>query len=42
VDAAVIGGSTLMRMVLSVNALLVLGLGVIPGALIALCQRALP
>jgi NADH-quinone oxidoreductase subunit N len=38
---AVIGGSTLMRAVLSVNALLALVLGVVPGSLIALCQRAL-
>jgi NADH-quinone oxidoreductase subunit N len=42
VDATVLGGSTLMRTVLSANALLVFALGVIPGALIALCQRALP
>jgi NADH-quinone oxidoreductase subunit N len=41
-DAAVLGGSTLMRAVLSVNALLVFGLGVAPAALIAICQRALP
>jgi NADH-quinone oxidoreductase subunit N len=41
-DGAQIGGSTLMRTVLSANALLVFGLGVVPGALIALCQRALP
>ncbi len=41
-DNAQIGGSTLMRTVLSANALLVLALGVIPGGLIALCQRALP
>jgi len=40
-DHAQIGGSTLMRAVLSVNVLLVFVLGVIPGALIALCQRAL-
>jgi hypothetical protein len=38
----VLGGSTLMRTVLSANALLVFGLGVAPAALIALCQRALP
>jgi hypothetical protein len=31
-----------MRTVLSANALLVFALGVVPGALIALCQRALP
>ena len=36
-----IGGSVLMRAVLSVNALLVLGLGMIPGQLLELCQRAL-
>jgi NADH-quinone oxidoreductase subunit N len=41
-DRAEIGGSTLMRTVLSANALLVFALGVVPGALIALCQRALP
>ena len=40
-DATVIGGSTLMRTVLSANALLVLGLGIYPGALLQLCQRAL-
>ena len=36
-----IGGSVLMRAVLSVNALLVFGLGVIPGQLLQLCERAL-
>lgn len=41
-DTAVIGGSTLMRTVLSVNALLVFGLGMAPASLIAICQRALP
>ena len=41
-DRTEIGGSTLMRTVLSANALLVFALGVVPGALIALCQRALP
>jgi NADH-quinone oxidoreductase subunit N len=40
-DATAIGGSMLMRMVLSGNALLVLALGVIPGSLLQLCQRAL-
>jgi NADH-quinone oxidoreductase subunit N len=40
VDVA-IGGSTLMRTVLSLNALLALILGVVPGTLIALCQRAI-
>jgi NADH-quinone oxidoreductase subunit N len=41
-DLSVIGGSVLMRTVLSVNALLVLALGVAPAELISLCQRALP
>jgi NADH-quinone oxidoreductase subunit N len=36
-----IGGSVLMRAILSVNALLAFGLGVIPGQLLQLCQRAL-
>ncbi|MGO9948898.1 MAG: NADH-quinone oxidoreductase subunit NuoN [Steroidobacteraceae bacterium] len=40
-DATAIGGSMLMRAVLSANALLVLGLGIYPGALLQLCQRAL-
>jgi NADH-quinone oxidoreductase subunit N len=40
-EATVIGGSMLMRTVLSANALLVLGLGIIPGTLLQLCQRAL-
>jgi NADH-quinone oxidoreductase subunit N len=40
-DATVIGGSTLMRTVLSANALLAFGLGVVPGTLLQLCQRAL-
>jgi NADH-quinone oxidoreductase subunit N len=40
-DTAALGGSVLMRTVLSANALLVFGLGVIPGALLQLCQRAL-
>src|ERR1700691_6006947 len=42
VDATALGGSTLMRTVLSAKSLLVFALGVIPGALISLCQRALP
>jgi len=41
-DLSVIGGSVLMRTVLSVNALLVLALGAAPAELISLCQRALP
>ncbi|HMK86457.1 MAG TPA: NADH-quinone oxidoreductase subunit NuoN [Steroidobacteraceae bacterium] len=41
-DNTAIGGSTLMRAVLSANALLAFVLGVVPGSLIALCQRALP
>jgi len=40
-DLAVLGGSTLMRTVLSANALLVFALGVAPAGLIAICQRAL-
>jgi NADH-quinone oxidoreductase subunit N len=40
-DGTVIGGSVLMRTVLSANALLAFGLGVIPGTLLQLCQRAL-
>jgi NADH-quinone oxidoreductase subunit N len=40
-ETTAIGGSVLMRAVLSVNALLVLVLGVIPGQLLQLCQRAL-
>ena len=41
-DSAQIGGSTLMRTVLSLNALAAFALGVVPGSLIALCQHALP
>jgi NADH-quinone oxidoreductase subunit N len=41
VDSSVIGGSVLMRTVLSCNALLVIGLGIMPGALLQICQRAL-
>jgi NADH-quinone oxidoreductase subunit N len=40
-ETAIIGGSVLMRTVLSFNALVVFGLGVIPGTLLQLCQRAL-
>jgi NADH-quinone oxidoreductase subunit N len=40
-DATVIGGSMLMRTVLSANALLVLWLGIIPGTLLQICQQAL-
>jgi NADH-quinone oxidoreductase subunit N len=40
-DATVPGGSTLMRTVLSVNALLALGLGMVPGALFALCAQVI-
>src|SRR5450631_229500 len=39
--SAVLGGSLLMRSILSANALLVFGLGVAPAALITICQRAL-
>ena len=41
-DTTVLGGSTLMRTVLSANALLAFALGVAPAALIAICERALP
>src|SRR5450755_4133405 len=41
-DSAVLGGSVLMRTVLSANVLLAFGLGVAPAALITICQRALP
>jgi NADH-quinone oxidoreductase subunit N len=41
-DSTVLGGSVLMRTVLSANALLAFGLGVAPAALITICQRALP
>ncbi|HEY2683516.1 MAG TPA: NADH-quinone oxidoreductase subunit NuoN [Steroidobacteraceae bacterium] len=41
-DTTVLGGSMLMRTVLSINALLVLGIGIIPSSLLMLCQRALP
>jgi NADH-quinone oxidoreductase subunit N len=41
-DTSAIGGSPFMRTVLSANALLAIGLGIAPAALIALCQRALP
>ncbi|HVC00566.1 MAG TPA: NADH-quinone oxidoreductase subunit NuoN [Steroidobacteraceae bacterium] len=37
-----LGGSRLMRAVLSVNAMLVLALGIAPGALLAVCAHALP
>jgi NADH-quinone oxidoreductase subunit N len=40
-DDAMIGGSALMRTVLSLNALLAFFLGIVPGSLIALCQRAI-
>jgi NADH-quinone oxidoreductase subunit N len=40
-DSTVLGGSALMRTVLSANTLLVFALGVAPSALIAVCQRAL-
>jgi NADH-quinone oxidoreductase subunit N len=42
VDTAKLGGSALMRTVLSINALLALGLGVLPAALLTLCKQALP
>jgi NADH-quinone oxidoreductase subunit N len=39
-DESKIGGSPLMRTLLSANALLAFVLGVLPGSLLALCQRA--
>ena len=41
VDSTALGGSTLMRTVLSANALLALGLGLVPGALFTLCAQAI-
>ena len=41
-DDTVIGGSVLMRTVLSANALLAFGLGIAPGSLLLLCRQALP
>jgi len=41
-DTAVLGGSVLMRTVLSANALLAFAMGVAPAALITVCQQALP
>jgi NADH-quinone oxidoreductase subunit N len=41
VDDAALGGSALMRTVLSANALIVFAFGIAPGALMELCQRAL-
>src|SRR5271155_2281977 len=40
-DVEAIGGSMLMRTVLSANALLALGLGIFPSTLLQLCQQAL-
>jgi NADH-quinone oxidoreductase subunit N len=40
-ETTLIGGSMLMRTVLSANALLALALGIIPGTLLGICQRAL-
>jgi NADH-quinone oxidoreductase subunit N len=40
-DAVHIGGTTLMRTVLSVNALIALGLGIMPATLLTLCQQAI-
>jgi NADH-quinone oxidoreductase subunit N len=41
VETGAIGGSLLMRTVLSVNALLVLALGIVPTSLLQICQRAI-
>jgi NADH-quinone oxidoreductase subunit N len=40
-DTSTIGGSMLMRVILSVNALLVFVLGISPGGLLQICARAL-
>ena len=40
-DRSILGGSMLMRTVLSANALLVFGLGVVPGTLLEICHVAL-
>ena len=40
-DSEALGGSTLVRTMLSANALVVLGLGLVPGALFALCAQVL-
>jgi NADH-quinone oxidoreductase subunit N len=42
VDASPLDGSALMRTVLSLNALVVLGVGIVPAALLTLCKQALP
>jgi NADH-quinone oxidoreductase subunit N len=41
-DTTQIGGSPLLRTVLSVNALAAFVLGLLPGSLIAICQHAIP
>jgi NADH-quinone oxidoreductase subunit N len=40
-ETTAIGGSMLMRTVLSANALLAIALGVIPGTLLQICRQAL-
>jgi NADH-quinone oxidoreductase subunit N len=40
-DTSALGGSALMRTVLSANALLAFGLGVVPNTLLLICQQAL-
>ncbi len=42
IDAMRLGGSGLMRALLSVNSLAVLALGIAPAGLLALCQRVFP
>src|SRR5208282_5682986 len=42
VDDKALDASGLVRTMLSVNALLVLGLGVLPATLLALCKQAFP
>jgi NADH-quinone oxidoreductase subunit N len=41
IETSAIGGSMLMRTVLSANALLAFALGIIPGTLLQICQQAL-
>jgi NADH-quinone oxidoreductase subunit N len=40
-DAVPVGGSALMRVVLSANALAVMAIGIVPGALLQICQLAI-
>jgi NADH-quinone oxidoreductase subunit N len=42
VDLELLDGSGLMRTMLSLNALLALGLGLVPASLLVLCKQAFP